>query len=135
MQDFPKEVPSDAKIGFTMFETWCSYSPVKNDPAEGLKKFKSGNHPQCATTGELDLFAANCRVLRAAGVSVEEPQRASFNGMDMELEARVVWSPQWAKDYSGVSSRLAPGSSVRISQRSTLVLDGDITLEELTLDR
>jgi len=134
MQDFPRELPPEAKVGFTMFDTWCTYSPVKNSPAEALKKFKSGNHPQSGTTGETDLFAANCRVLRAAGAEVEEGQKAVFNGIEVDLEARIVWSPQWAMDFGSVRARLAAGASVRISQRSTLVLDGDVTLENLTLD-
>ena len=49
MQDFPKELPSEAKVGFTMFDTWCSYSPVKNDAATARQKFESGNHPQSGT--------------------------------------------------------------------------------------
>mmetsp|Transcript_106753 Transcript_106753/g.284009 ORF Transcript_106753/g.284009 Transcript_106753/m.284009 type:complete len:597 (-) Transcript_106753:71-1861(-) len=134
MQDFPKELPSGTAVGFTMFDQWCSYSPVKNSPAEAQKKFKSGNHPQCATTGEADLFTANCRALRLAGCDVEAPRKALFNGIEVDLEARVVWSPQWAKGFQDVRDHLAPSASVKISQRSTLVLDGDIVLEGLTLD-
>ena len=52
----------------------------------------------------------------------------------MDLEARVVWSPQWANSFVGVRARLAPGGRVRISQRSSLVLDGDVVLEGLELD-
>jgi len=134
MQDFPKELPSEAKVGFALFEQWCCYSPVKNSPQEARAKFKSGNHPQSATTGETDLFAANCRILRMAGAGVEDPKRATFNGIDVELYARVVWSPEWAKDFVGVRARLPRADAVCISQRSTLVLDGDITIEELNLD-
>merc|ERR1712232_204432 len=69
-----------------------------------------------------------------AGVNVEEPQNATFNGIDVALEARVVWSPQWAASFRDVRERIPPGARVSISQRSTLVLDGDITLEGLELD-
>eukprot|EP00448_Togula_jolla_P020703 CAMPEP_0170583456 /NCGR_PEP_ID=MMETSP0224-20130122/8145_1 /TAXON_ID=285029 /ORGANISM="Togula jolla, Strain CCCM 725" /LENGTH=580 /DNA_ID=CAMNT_0010906785 /DNA_START=77 /DNA_END=1820 /DNA_ORIENTATION=- len=135
MQDLPKELPADAKVGFTMFETWCSYSPVKNDPASARQKFQSGNHPQSGTTGESDFFAANCRILRMAGATVEDAQPATFNGITVPLEARVVWSPSWALGLAAVTSRLANGGSkIWISQRSTLVLDGDILLESLHLD-
>merc|ERR1712130_991453 len=82
MQDFPKELPPDAKVGFTTFDTWCAYSPVKNSPDEAVKKFKTGNHPQSGTTGETDLYALNCRVLRMVGANVEEPKKATFNGID-----------------------------------------------------
>jgi len=134
MQEIPQELPPEAKVGFTMFDTWCSYSPVKNSPAGAVEKFKTGNHPQSGTTGETDLFAANCRILRLAGATIDPPVKRTFNGIDVDLEARVVWSPQWAVSFAGVRARLAPDAKVQITQRSTLVLDGDIILEELTLD-
>merc|ERR1719410_795929 len=134
MQDFPKELPSGAKVGFTMFDTWCTYSPVKNSPQEAEKKFKSGNHPQSGVNGETDLFVANCRTLRMAGVEIEPPQTATFNGIEVNLEARIVWSPYWAHSYAAACSRLKPGGCVKISQRSTLILDGDVFIEDLTLD-
>jgi len=134
MQDIPKEFPPGTKVGFTMFDQWCSYSPVKNDPKSARQKFESGNHPQSGTTGETDLFAANCRILRMAGAEVEQPQKACFNGIEVDLEARVVWSPRWACSYRSVKDRLLPGARVKISQRSTLVLDGDVTIKDLTLD-
>jgi len=117
-----------------MFDTWCTYSPVKNGPQEAEKKFMSGNHPQSGVTGETDLFIANCRTLRMAGVEIEPPQTAMFNGIEVNLEARIVWSPHWANSYAAACSRLKPGGHVKISQRSTLILDGDIYIEDLTLD-
>eukprot|EP00927_Polykrikos_kofoidii_P077317 TRINITY_DN7426_c0_g1_i2.p1 TRINITY_DN7426_c0_g1~~TRINITY_DN7426_c0_g1_i2.p1 ORF type:complete len:1955 (+),score=443.63 TRINITY_DN7426_c0_g1_i2:345-5867(+) len=134
MQDFPKELPADANVGFTMFDTWCSYSPVKNSAATARQKFKEGTHPQSGTTGETDLFAANCRIFRMAGAHVEPAKRAEFNGIDVDLEARIVWSPSWAISHWDVHLRLVVGLAVSITQRSTLILEGDITIEELDLD-
>eukprot|EP00929_Paragymnodinium_shiwhaense_P092115 TRINITY_DN5199_c0_g2_i6.p1 TRINITY_DN5199_c0_g2~~TRINITY_DN5199_c0_g2_i6.p1 ORF type:complete len:488 (+),score=139.29 TRINITY_DN5199_c0_g2_i6:40-1503(+) len=135
MQDFPKELPSEAQVGFTMFDTWCSYSPVKNSPETAVQKWKDGNHPQSGVTGETDVFAANAKILRQAGVEIEAAKPGSFNGITVDVEARVVWSPRWATGYKAVTDRLLPGCKVKISQRSTLILDGDVTIEgELTLD-
>mmetsp|Transcript_101101 Transcript_101101/g.290997 ORF Transcript_101101/g.290997 Transcript_101101/m.290997 type:complete len:588 (+) Transcript_101101:118-1881(+) len=134
MQDFPHELPADAKVGFTMFDSWCSYSPVKNSPSSAVQKFKDGHRPQSATTGETDLFAYHCRVLRLAGAEVEAAQRRTFSGIEVDLEPMVVWSPQWAVSFVGIRERLAPGAKLSISQRSALVLDGDISIEELTVD-
>jgi len=134
MQDLPKELPASARVGFTMFDTWCAYSPVKNNSAVARQKFKDGNHPQSATTGETDIFAANCRILRMAGAAIQTAQKAVFNGIDVDLEALVVWSPQWASTFAMVLERLAGDASVSISQRSTLILDGNITIQNLTLD-
>merc|ERR1712039_658484 len=60
--------------------------------------------------------------------------KAKFNGIEVNLEARVVWSPRWAVGYAAVRGRFAPQGRVQISQRSTLILDGDIVLEDLKLD-
>jgi len=134
MQDLPKELPPEARVGFAQFDHWISYGPVKNNPMDALKKFKSGNTPQCGTTGESDLFAANCRILRMLGADIEGPRKETFNGIDVDLEARVVWSPQWAHSLAATAARIAPGAQIKISQRSTLILDGDIILERLSLD-
>lgn len=135
MQDLPKEFSAEAKVGFTQFDLWCSYSPVKNSPEAARKNFLSNNHPQSGTTGETDLFIANCRLLRMAGADIAEPMKATFNGIEVDLEARVVWSPAWAVSYEDICNRLAPSARLRISQRSTLLLDGDIIFDgELTLD-
>jgi len=134
MQDIPMELPPKASVGFTMFDQWCCYSPVKNNPKAAREKFEASNHPQSATTGETDLFAANCRILRMAGAQVDPPQSAVFNGISVDLEARIVWSPQWASSYQAVRARLAPGGRFQISQRSTLILDGDVFIQDLVLD-
>jgi UDP-sugar pyrophosphorylase len=42
MQDYPKSLGADAVVGFTVFDNWVGYSPVKNSPADGADKFKAG---------------------------------------------------------------------------------------------
>jgi len=134
MQDIPREFPAKAEVGFTMFDSWVCYSPVKNSPESALQKFKSGNHPQCGTTGEIDLFAANCKIFRLAGAIVSAPDNRKFNGINVELEARILWSPSWAVTFNEVCHRLPQARAVHISSRSTLILDGDITIDHLRLD-
>merc|ERR1719382_600552 len=69
-----------------------------------------------------------------AGAEMGAPKRAVFNGIEVDLEALVVWSPEWAMGYRAVCQRLSSAAHVRITQRSALVLDGDITLGALVLD-
>jgi hypothetical protein len=40
---------------------WAAYSPVKNSPADARAKVAGGTPSHSATTGELDIYAANCR--------------------------------------------------------------------------
>merc|ERR1711957_457619 len=40
----------------------------------------------------------------------------------------------WATSFQSVCDRFSPGASVKITWGSTLILEGDITLENLALD-
>ena len=63
MQDFPKNLPQDASVGFTLIrQVWAAYSPVKNSPADAAKKAAAGDPSHSATSGELDLYMTNCKV-------------------------------------------------------------------------
>jgi hypothetical protein len=68
MQDYPKSLGKHARVGFTTLEVWAAYSPVKNSPEEGRDKAKSGSPSHTATSGELDVYAANCRLLQVRGL-------------------------------------------------------------------
>lgn len=131
MQDYPKELGAEAKVGFTALEGWIAYSPVKNSVAEAAAKFASGNHPQSGVTGETDLFAANCRVLRLLGAEVAGPEKRVLNGIEVDLYPRVVWSPSWARTLADARAKVG---TVKISASSTLLLEGDVRLEDLDLD-
>ena len=89
MQDYPRTVPSSAKVGFTLLEVWLAYSPVKNSPKEALAKATAGNPSHSATTGELDIYTANCNILKHFGAEVEEALRVSFNGMAVEVSTTL----------------------------------------------
>lgn len=66
MQDFPKSLPADARVGFTSInQTWAAYSPVKNDPASAAAKAQEGDPSHSATSGEFDVYKVNCKVSEA----------------------------------------------------------------------
>ncbi|GIL88648.1 hypothetical protein Vretimale_17244 [Volvox reticuliferus] len=126
MQDYPKALPSTAKVGFTTIkQVWASYSPVKNSPADAAAKFKEGNPTHSATTGELDIYKANCLSLaEVAGVALPSPlQTDTFNGITTEVYPRVVLSPAFSPSLSELKAKVAPGS-ITLAPDSVLVLDG-----------
>ena len=123
MQDYPRTIPATHKVGFTLLEVWVAYSPVKNSPAEAMAKAAAGNPSHSATTGELDIYRANCNVLRHLGAKIEDPEEQTFNGIEVEVRTeplnrncfcppsadsrispyiasqvhpRIVWSPSFA---------------------------------------
>lgn len=42
-------------------QVWAAYSPVKNSPPDARAKAAAGSPSHSATTGELDIYQANCR--------------------------------------------------------------------------
>jgi UDP-sugar pyrophosphorylase len=73
-------------------------------------------------------FACNIQ----AGAEIEGPKLQTFNGQEVEVWPRVVWSPKWALTFSDVKKKIK--GCCRISQPSSLVLDGEnIILENLDL--
>jgi len=46
MQDFPKLLDKDAKVGFSCYDRWFCFSAVKNNIVDGALKFSKGNHPE-----------------------------------------------------------------------------------------
>ncbi len=45
-------------------QVWAAYSPVKNSPADAAAKAAGGNPSHSATSGELDIYLANCKMLQ-----------------------------------------------------------------------
>lgn len=116
-------------MGYTQTnETWAAYSPVKNSPQEALKKVRDGCPSHSATAAEFDLLRCNCEALRAANPMAcwTGTHTATFNGLDVEIYPQVAWSPSFALTVSQVRQRVQ--GPVRLTGRSTLVLEGNVTI-------
>ncbi|PKA49520.1 UDP-sugar pyrophosphorylase [Apostasia shenzhenica] len=147
MQDYPKTLPSTARVGFTVMDAWLAYAPVKNNP-EDAAKVPKGNPFHSATSGEMAIYRANNLILRKtqkfylnlelffffkAGVHISDPATAVFNNQEVEVWPRIVWKPKWAITFSDVKEKVKERCSV--SQRSAMVINGkNIYMEELSLD-
>jgi UDP-sugar pyrophosphorylase len=133
MQDYPRSLSADARVGFTVLDVWAAFSPVKNNPKDATAKAKAGQPPASGASGELDQYGANTRILGMAGVHfVGEPQKAVFHGVEFNLPPRVFWTAGWAPTLAVLRSKVG---SVEISTRSVLIIEGaDVQLRNLKLD-
>eukprot|EP00271_Cylindrocystis_brebissonii_P023199 TRINITY_DN947_c0_g2_i1.p1 TRINITY_DN947_c0_g2~~TRINITY_DN947_c0_g2_i1.p1 ORF type:complete len:631 (-),score=144.25 TRINITY_DN947_c0_g2_i1:449-2341(-) len=132
MQDYPKTLPPTAKVGFTLCDVWLGYSPVKNNAADAAAKVAGGTPPHSATSGEMDIYAANAKILKTAGADIAEPVSKEFNKQTVEVGPRIVWSPQWAITLAEVKAKV---QKLKVSQKSVLVLEGaDIHVNDVTVD-
>ena len=134
MQDFPKLLSPEARVGFSDFARWFSFSPVKNSIGDALKAHAAGVYPASPGAGESAVYDANAQLLRLAGATVDKGEPLTFLDLPLALRPAIALSPRFALTTDNVMSRVPGGAAVAVSGRSTLVLDGDIVLHSLKLD-
>ena len=136
MQEHPKVLPSGAAVGYTQFPDW-TYSPVKNSVDEARGKIALGAPGRSAAEGELEYYDAGVRALAASGVPLDRGAYQDFSvfGFALKEPPHIVLHPNFAVSFAGLKSKLPNPSAVKISPRSTLVVEGpDVSIESLDLD-
>lgn len=88
---------------------WAAYSPVKNSVQEALAKAAADSPTHSATSGELDIYAANCKLLQLVGAAIQAPEAVKFNGLDLQMYPRIVLSPQFMSSLRELRVRTLPG--------------------------
>lgn len=138
MQDYPKllEGNPDAKVGFTQLERFMCFSAVKNNPTDAKAKLKQTGFAESASSGEVDVYATNRLILAMAGVQIKtaEFKTVAFLGLPFQMGAKVVLGPNFGTTLKEIRDRFPTPEQVSITERSSLVLDGDIVVESLELD-
>ena len=133
-QDFPWVLPSAAPIAFTSLDAGF-YAPVKNSRAEAVKKAASGSASGGAAAGEYAVYAFHRRLLALAGASLPALASERVGGIALDdAGARVVLGAAFRPTVGTCLTRLSGGAAIRLSARSSLWLDGDISVQALTLD-
>jgi len=131
MQDLPKLFTDGERVGVTVFDRpWC-FSACKNNLADAAAKVAQGGPPESASSAENDFYAAGRFKLRAAGMDVVEEPPAAIRGVPCCPGPRVLLRPAFALTLEEVCGRVTGG---RIRGTATLVLDGDVRLENVTVD-
>ncbi len=130
MQDLPKSFVSGEKVGVTIFDrVWC-FSACKNNLVDAAAKVASDGPPESASSAENDFYLAGRMKLRAAGMEVIDAPQKTLRGIPLTPGPRVILRPSFALTLADVRARISGGS---ISGESTLVLDGDVSLENVTI--
>jgi len=130
MQDLPKSFVSGEKVGVTIFDrVWC-FSACKNNLTDAAAKVATNGPAESASSAENDFYLAGRMKLRAAGMEVLEAPQKTLCGIPIIPGPRVILRPSFALTLADVRARISGGS---ISGEATLVLDGDVTLENVTI--
>ena len=133
MQDFPWVMPNGAPVGFTCLDA-AFYAPVKNSRTDAVAKAAAGQNGGGAAEGEHAVYAFNASILRLAGCSLPELAEGKVGGVSVPVGPRVSLSARFRPTVGEALKRLPGRAKVVLSARSTLWIDGDVTLHALQLD-
>ncbi|RYG63773.1 hypothetical protein EON64_15270, partial [archaeon] len=134
MQDFPKLLGKESKVGFTMASQWLCFSPVKNNSTDAALAVQNGVPAASPFTGESDQYAVFGKLLRLLGAHVEEAAPVTVLGVTATPSPRLVLHPSTALFPHELRQRFPSPQRLRISARSSLVLAGEVVVESLDLD-
>jgi len=84
-----------------------------------------------AMSAEVDYYAANCKILNRGGMEIGVGTERWFQGIPVVTGPMVVLAPSFMPSCSHASERVFGG---RITARSTLIVEGDVVLDNLDLD-
>uniref|UniRef100_A0A7S2XAT1 UTP-monosaccharide-1-phosphate uridylyltransferase n=1 Tax=Lotharella oceanica TaxID=641309 RepID=A0A7S2XAT1_9EUKA len=135
MQDYPRLLGRDAKVGFTQLERWSCFAAVKNNAVDAAAQHKKTGFAESASTAESAIYRMFRQKLQLLGVHVAEPTQEVFNGVPTWVGPKVILSPSFASTFEEMGRKFLAPESVQISKDSTLHLDGrDIEIKSLDLD-
>lgn len=138
MQDLPLIMDLASKVGYTEMERFLSFSAVKNNLKDALLKFQQTGYPESASSCESDLFSSNRKLLAMSGVQIHTTgamvRKVRYHNIPFEDGAKIVLNPRFGTTVAEIRSRFPSPESIHISDRSCLVLEGNIIIHSLHLD-
>jgi UDP-sugar pyrophosphorylase len=108
MQELPRLLAPGANVGFTEMERFISFSAVKNKPADAVGKLQATGYPECASSGESDMYALNRRILAMAGCQLtpeSELKKRMFLDLPFVDGARVVLGPRFGTTLAEIKAK------------------------------
>lgn len=131
MQDYPKLLGPEAKVGFTSFPRQFCFSAVKNNLSDAALKSENNLPAESASSGEMDIYGVAREKLKLVGVDLEEASPVVIKGIHLTPGPRVVLGGGFSSTIEDLKSKL---KNVKISANSTLVIDGDVDIDGLVLN-
>ena len=126
-QDFPFVLPPSAAVSFTSLDDGF-YAPVKNARDDAVKKAAAGQASGGAAAGEHAIYAFNRRLLELAGCRLPLAAKAIVGGVTVDAGPRVVLGACFRPTLGVGIAHLSGGAAISLSARSSLYLDGALTI-------
>eukprot|EP00915_Cephaloidophora_sp_WS-2016_P010993 GHVH01016178.1.p1 GENE.GHVH01016178.1~~GHVH01016178.1.p1 ORF type:complete len:590 (+),score=86.33 GHVH01016178.1:106-1875(+) len=140
MQEFPRLLSNQDPVGCVEAPRFICFSTVKNHYTDAAKKVESGGVPECAFSGESDIYASNVELLKIAAksqgctVDIEDPVETTWLGVTYPIGPRVILKPSFGVCLTEIKERIVRGSHLKITHDSTLIVEGDCLINGLELD-
>ena len=106
-----------SQVGFTSFDRWFSFSPVKNSIAEAIAAHEKGVFAASPGAGEAAVYEANQRLFRLAGCEVGTAEPSTFLGLPLVLGPAIALTPNFALSVDELICRCPGGSTISISPK------------------
>ena len=135
MQDYPKLlVNHSSPVGFVSLPRWLCFSAVKNSDENAIKQFKTTGYPESFFSGEEDIYKFYRRVLREKGIQIgsEEYDLAFTQPLGTPRFPLVALTSRAGLTTADIKNRF--NGDIHISDKSVVLLDGDVTLDNVTVD-
>lgn len=135
MQDYPKLLlKHNSPVGYVSLPRWLCFSAVKNNDENAVKQFNATGFPESFFSGEEDIYKFYRKVLRQQGVSVgsAEYDEANTQPLGMPRFPLVILTNRSGLTTADLASHF--GKNVQILDKSVLMIDGDVFLENVVLD-
>jgi len=133
MQDYPKLLKTNDRVGVTQIDKKFCFSACKNDIKTAQAKWKGGLPPESASSCEFDFYKVNEEILKIAGVEIDPATGVkSLGGIEYNYGPKIVLHPSFGLTLKDIKKKIV--GKVHISSNSTVVLDGDITLDNVKVD-
>ena len=134
MQDYPKVLGASARVGFTGSPGWSCYSPVKNSTVDAAASVAKGVPAGCAMVGESDQYLYWAHLLNRMGASVAIGPEVTACGITCSVSPQIVFRPNFVIFPVEMAEKFPSPENISISDRSCLVVEGNVIIESLALD-
>ena len=133
MQEFPKLLTNNEKVGFSMYEKWFCFSTCKNNLKDGCDKLKKNLQPETAFSLEQDMFKCNIRclgeILQHFEVNQTEPETdLEIEGQHVNFGPRIIIEPSFAPTLSELKEKIK--HKITVTTNSTLILRNNVQIEK-----
>ena len=135
MQDLPKLLKNEEKVGFTSYERWFCFSACKNNLKDACSKLKKNQSPESAFSVEQDLFIFNRKIMEIIGkLEIKETEKENeieVENCKIKFGPKIIIYPEFSPTVTELRDKLTfMKGNIKMTNNSTLVLKKDVKIEE-----